>query len=208
VSAPATSFLTLPRSTRYEPEKIKGSTFVALAAPVADAAEAQAVVAAERERYADARHHCFAWRLSLDPRDERSSDDGEPAGSAGPPILRQIVGRELEACVVVVTRWFGGVKLGVGGLMRAYGGTAAGALEATGSVRVERSVRIELVHEYAAGGLVESLLRSTAGAALESDYGPLVRQVVRVPLASAAGFVRDFVDGTSGRGHARILGEP
>lgn len=208
MSAPATSFLTLGRRARHEPDKIKGSTFVALAAQVADAEEALAVVGAERERYADARHHCFAWRLSADPRDERSSDDGEPAGSAGPPILRQILGRDLEACVVVVTRWFGGVKLGVGGLMRAYGGAAAGALEAAGSVRVERSVRIELVHEYGAGGLVESLLRAAAGAALESDYGQEVRQIVRVPLALADGFLRDFVDGTSGRGQAQVLGDP
>ncbi|QDU84489.1 IMPACT family member YigZ [Planctomycetes bacterium Pla163] len=208
MSGPATDFLTLPRSARHEPEKIKGSTFVGLAAPVANAAEAQAIVAAERERYADARHHCFAWRLSADPRDERSSDDGEPAGSAGPPILRQILGRELEGCVVVVTRWFGGVKLGVGGLIRAYGGTAAGALDAAGSVRVERSVGIELLHEYAAGGLVESLLRARGGSALESNYGPQVRQIVRVPLAAADEFVRDFVDGTSGRGRAQILGEP
>ena len=196
-------YRTIAGSVRHEAERIKGSRFVALAARATTEAEATGVVEAERARYADARHHCFAWRLSGDPRDERASDDGEPAGSAGPPILRQIHGRELEGLVVVVTRWFGGVKLGVGGLIRAYGGTAAEALERAEVREVVRTCDLELEHAYAAGGLVESLLRQYAGEALGAEYAAEVVTRVRVPREHRAAFARDFREGTAGRGTCR-----
>lgn len=194
------TYRTLAAAVRCETERIKGSRFVGRAAPATSVDQALAIVEAERERYADARHHCFAWRLSADPRDERSSDDGEPAGSAGPPILRQIHGRDLSGVVVVVTRWFGGVKLGVGGLVRAYGGCAAATLD-TGAIRiVVHTVDLVLVHDYAAGGLVEALLRRTGGESRGADYGAQVVTHVRVPRTQREAFVRDFVDGTAGRG--------
>lgn len=197
------SYRTLAAPVRFEAERIKGSRFVGAAARATTAAEARALVESERERYADAGHHCFAWRLSRDPRDERSSDDGEPAGSAGPPILRQIAGRDLEGLVVVVTRWFGGVKLGVGGLIRAYGGTAAATLDAGATRVVVHTRTLELEHAYAAGGLVEALLRPIGGETLGATFGANVVTTVRVPRAHVEAFVRDFVDGTSGRGRVR-----
>lgn len=193
-------YRTVAGPVRHEAERIKGSRFIAHVARATSEAEAAAIVDGERQRYPDAGHHCFAWRLSADPRDERSSDDGEPAGSSGPPILRQILGRELEGLVVVVTRWFGGTKLGVGGLIRAYGGTAAEALELAEVREVIRTCDLVLGHEYAAGGLVESLLRQYEGESLGADYEASVTTRVRVPRASTDAFVRDFVEGTSGRG--------
>jgi uncharacterized YigZ family protein len=122
----------------------KGSRFLAVAAPAADEAAAGAVLDRLRTEHPDATHHCFAWRLGAAGR-ERSSDDGEPAGTAGVPILQVLRGRELSDVVVVVVRWFGGTKLGKGGLARAYAGAAREAVEALATE--ERFPRAELVLE-------------------------------------------------------------
>lgn len=103
--------------------EVRHSRFLANAAPIASAEDAPAFV--RRVSVADATHNCWAWRLG---GDYRSSDDGEPAGTAGRPILAAIDGQGFDRIVVVVTRWFGGVKLGAGGLVRAYGGAAAECL--------------------------------------------------------------------------------
>lgn len=103
--------------------EVRHSRFLASAAPIASSAEAAGFVA--EVSVADATHNCWAWRLG---QDYRSSDDGEPAGTAGRPILAAIDGQGFDRVAVVVTRWFGGIKLGAGGLVRAYGGAAAECL--------------------------------------------------------------------------------
>ena len=102
---------------------VRHSRFLANAAPIASAGDAAAFVA--QVSIADATHNCWAWRFG---GDYRSSDDGEPAGTAGRPILAAIDGQGFDRVAVVVTRWFGGIKLGAGGLVRAYGGAAAECL--------------------------------------------------------------------------------
>lgn len=102
---------------------VRHSRFLANAAPIASVDAAAAFV--RQASIADASHNCWAWRLG---GDYRSSDDGEPAGTAGRPILAAIDGQGFDRVVVVVTRWFGGTKLGAGGLVRAYGGAAAECL--------------------------------------------------------------------------------
>ena len=97
-----------------------GSKFLAFAWPVETEEEAKARLAAVRKEYFDARHHCFAWRLGLTGEPYRLSDDGEPSSTAGRPIHGQLLSRELSDVLVVVVRYFGGVKLGVPGLIRAY----------------------------------------------------------------------------------------
>ena len=114
--------------------KDRGSRFIALACPVDDAREALDLLEAARKEYHDARHHCLAYRVGLDGSEWRASDDGEPAGSAGRPILGQIDSRGLSDVAVVVVRYFGGVKLGVPGLIRAYKSAAADALDKAGAV--------------------------------------------------------------------------
>lgn len=104
-------------------QDIKKSRFVAVAGPVSSEAEAKEFIAAHAE--ASANHNCWAWRLR---QAYRFNDDGEPSGTAGKPILQAIDGQALDGVAVVVTRWFGGVLLGSGGLIRAYGGTAAQCL--------------------------------------------------------------------------------
>ncbi|TMN16121.1 YigZ family protein [Pseudoxanthomonas sp. X-1] len=113
---------TLAAPLRHE-QLVKHSRFLVQAGPVASADDAMAFIAAVSD--ADATHNCWAWRVG---EAFRSSDDGEPGGSAGRPILAAIDGAGFDQVAVVVTRWFGGIKLGVGGLVRAYGGSTASAL--------------------------------------------------------------------------------
>ena len=105
-----------------------GSRFIARAYPVESEAEVRDIVAAIRKEYHDARHHCFAYRLGLEGEPWRAADDGEPAGSAGRPILGQIDSAGLSDILVVVIRYFGGIKLGIPGLIRAYKSSTADAL--------------------------------------------------------------------------------
>lgn len=106
---------------------VKGSRFIAAVFPVSDKEEAKVFLTGIQKKYYDATHNCYAWRIH--PSLEKSSDDGEPAGSAGKPILQVLKGSFLTNTLVVVTRYFGGTKLGIGGLVRAYGEAASMALE-------------------------------------------------------------------------------
>lgn len=109
--------------------KEKGSRFIAYAYPVNSEEEVRRWVAALKEKYHDARHHCFAWKLGASGQHFRANDDGEPSSSAGKPILGQILSHNLTNILIVVVRYFGGIKLGVPGLINAYRQAAADALE-------------------------------------------------------------------------------
>jgi len=125
----ADTYKTLAAPSGEAVYKEKGSKFIAMAFPVSTPAEAEDIVSTLRRRFHDARHICFAYRAGdpLRPA-ERANDDGEPARSAGIPILNRIKGHNLTGTLVVVVRYFGGVKLGVGGLKRAYAAAAGQAL--------------------------------------------------------------------------------
>ena len=110
--------------------KDNGSRFLALAFPVETEAEVKETVQRLKKEYHDARHHCYAYRLGLDGEPWRANDDGEPSGSAGRPILGQIDSAGLSDILVVVIRYFGGIKLGIPGLIRAYKTSTADALAA------------------------------------------------------------------------------
>jgi len=138
-----------------------GSRFFAFLAPAPGVAAAQAFVEALRRRHPDATHHCFAWRIGWPPV-ERSSDAGEPAGTAGPPMLGALRAAQVTDVVAVVVRWFGGTRLGKGGLVRAYGGAVRDAL-ASLPVRQERErVRVIALCPPERAGLVRRLLRPDA----------------------------------------------
>ncbi|MBS1260942.1 MAG: hypothetical protein MAG453_00259 [Calditrichaeota bacterium] len=136
-----------PASARL---KEKGSVFHAYAFPVADAGAADEQLAAIRKQHFDATHVGWARRLPPPPGgEERWSDDGEPSGSTGPPVLNAIRGRELWGALVAVARCFGGTKLGVGGLIRAYGAAADRALDAAAftTVTLTETLRVEVPHD-------------------------------------------------------------
>lgn len=109
--------------------KEKGSKFLAFAYPVSHEASIKEHLAILQKQFHDARHYCYAWRLGPEKTHYRVNDDGEPSGSAGKPIYGQIVSRDLSDILVVVVRYFGGTKLGVGGLIQAYRAAASNALD-------------------------------------------------------------------------------
>lgn len=119
---------------------IKGSTFISRCERVSSAIEAMSYIQSIKLKHIDATHNCWAYRIS--PNEYRFNDDGEPAGTAGQPILQAILGSNLEQVCVVVTRYYGGTKLGAGGLVRAYGGGASAVLKIAQSVLIQPTVVI------------------------------------------------------------------
>jgi uncharacterized YigZ family protein len=202
VSDPADVVRTVAAPVRVELPRIRGSRFVGDLGPAADEAAARAFVASVRVRQPDASHHCWAWRGGDGAR--RHDDDGEPANTAGPPLLRHLAGADLVDVVVVATRWFGGTKLGTGGLVRAYGDTAAAAIAAA-DVRVRRRrVAVTFVHDWDHTASVEAVVAAHDADPVSTDYGARVRRVVAVPTADADDFVHALADATSGAVVARL----
>lgn len=189
---------TLIERARHEGESIKGSRFIATAGPARDEAEAKALLAEVTAQMPDATHHCAAWRIAK-PSIERALDDGEPSGSAGRPILAQMSGREVVDACVVVTRYYGGTKLGVGGLVRAYGGAAAAVLdEATLVPRVDTQ-RLALRYEYADGPVVDHALAQCDVTPQPPKFAEDVTREVEVAVGEADALRDALRDATCGR---------
>lgn len=186
-SAPSTVSLTVARPATVEIE-IKRSRFRADIVRVSTEDEARALVERLRREHWDARHHCSAFVLGPDrPGGEiqRSNDDGEPAGTAGAPMLEVLRGRELVDVAVVVTRWFGGVLLGAGGLVRAYGDAVRAACDEAGVQRRELRRTGSLTVGHADAGRAENELRARGVVVTGTTYG-----ASGVELALAAGAER------------------
>jgi putative IMPACT (imprinted ancient) family translation regulator len=150
--------------------RIRGSTFLALAAPAADEAQARARLAAREKEMWDATHNCSAWRMRGGIH--RANDAGEPSGSAGAPILAAIDGAGVTDCVVIVTRYYGGTKLGVGGLVRAYGDAAAEAIAAAPRREGTVAVRLAVRYPYEHTSAVMRALERAGAAKVEHGYAP------------------------------------
>lgn len=153
-------YLSVARSGGHELE-IKRSRFLCALAPVTSEAAAREFIAARRRAEPGARHHCHAFVLGPDGRTRRSSDDGEPAGTAGTPMLEVLRRRSLTDTVAVVTRYFGGVLLGAGGLIRAYGQSVSDAVEVVGVLEHRRLSLIEVSVAYDRAGRLENDLRAS-----------------------------------------------
>ena len=193
------SYRTVAEALTLEIPKIKGSRFLASVAPAADEEEAMAHVAAVRKLHHAARHVCWAWRTGEGGEGSRSSDDGEPSGSAGRPILQAIVGADLTFVAVAVTRYFGGTKLGVGGLARAYGGAAAEALSAVAVRVVVPTHAVVLTVDYGQMGLVETFCAREGLTADGADYGERVRLRFDVPIEQADGLCERLYEASAGQ---------
>jgi len=164
----------VPRRTATAETEVSRSRFLATVVRVEDEDAARAVLDDLRRTHHDARHHCSAWVLGPDRALERSHDDGEPAGTAGAPILEVVRGAGVADVVVVVTRWFGGTLLGAGGLVRAYGDAARAGLEAAGTRRrhLRHLLSLELPHTDA--GRVEAGLRDAGTTVLDVAWAETV----------------------------------
>jgi uncharacterized YigZ family protein len=157
----------------------KGSVFLAVIGPAADEAAAKALLAGLEREFPDATHHCWAWRLGSPPR-ERSADAGEPAGTAGVPILQVLRGAGLADVMAVVVRWFGGTKLGKGGLARAYAAAAREALQGLPVARKVPTARLAIEVPYEKVGAVKRLLRPPEIDLEAEEYGAAARLVLAV----------------------------
>lgn len=189
--------LQLLEPCRFE-DTIKRSRFIAQAGPVSSEADTLAFY----ESVADpsATHNCWAWRL--DGR-HRFNDDGEPGGTAGRPILGVLEGRALDGVMVVVTRHYGGVKLGVGGLVRAYGGTAARCLDRGQTRERVRRLRCELVADFALAGVVHQLLDSHGARKLGEAFDERGMVLdLEVPQGAVEALRKDLE--SASRGQARL----
>lgn len=140
--------------------EIQKSRFIAYTSHVETEAEARDFVTAIKKKHFDARHNCSAWVLGADSSQQKSNDDGEPGSTAGNPILESIKQHGLTNVVVVVTRYFGGIKLGAGGLIRAYSHTASLGLEATPCLEVKPFCLMEAEMDYSLLGTVENWIRN------------------------------------------------
>jgi uncharacterized YigZ family protein len=162
-------------------------------APVETEEEAGAFVERISRKRFDATHNCFAYRVGLsDEAISRFSDAGEPSGTAGRPILEAITGRGLTDTVVVVTRYYGGTKLGTGGLARAYRDCALAALEKAGSVKRYLTVDFRCQFPYPLTREVEGLIRKHGGQVLEGEYGETVEMSVRIRKSLAQQFQEEM----------------
>ncbi|MGH3353570.1 MAG: YigZ family protein [Nocardioides sp.] len=174
-------YLSIARDGAAEIEE-KRSRFLCTLARVEDEAEARAVVERLRKKHWDARHTCSAFRIGPPPQPvERSNDDGEPAGTAGAPMLEVLRGAGVSDTVAVVTRWFGGTLLGAGGLVRAYSEAVRSALDEVGTLRRELVREYEIEVAYDAAGRLETDLRSSGVAVLDTAYGDAVTLRIGAP---------------------------
>ncbi len=150
--------------------KEKGSKFLAFAYPVQSEEEIKNIQDGLRKKYYDARHHCYAWILGMDNQRHRSNDDGEPAHSAGDPILGQIRSFELTNTLIVVVRYFGGTKLGVGGLISAYKSASENALSKIRKKEIFETILVEMNFPYDMLSTAEKLISDFEIDVLERDF--------------------------------------
>ncbi len=197
-------YLTIEAPCRAE-TRVRGSRFIASARPVSSRGEVEEALAVLRREFHDATHHCYAYRLGPDGADFRAADGGEPSGSAGKPILAAIDRGGFTDVLLVVTRYFGGTKLGVGGLARAYGDAADGVLASASPKQCYAMVTLRASFPHA---LVGPVMHSAgkAGAKIEgTEYDGEVHIVLSVRASRAGELEAALVEGT--RGTIRIRRE-
>ena len=169
-------------------EEIKKSRFITLLAPTAGVDAAKAFVQQVKSQHPAARHHCWAF-VAGPPNDSQQlgfSDDGEPAGTAGKPILGQLMGSGIGEITAVVVRYYGGIKLGTGGLVRAYGNGVQLALAQLPIIEKVPQAEFLLQCDYAQISLVEMLLQQVGGSIVQSEYGAAVDLRLTLPALGAA----------------------
>jgi uncharacterized YigZ family protein len=202
-----TSYLTVARDAEASVE-VKRSRFLCTVRRVDDEAGARALVDRLRRAHWDARHHCSAFVLGPPPTQvERSSDDGEPAGTAGAPMLEVLRGHGVSDVAAVVTRWFGGTLLGTGGLARAYADAVRAGLAEAGTLRRRLVEEHLLTLDHTDAGRVESELRTRGIAVLDTAYGARVALTLGIPPAEEPRLAALLAELTSGTAETTVAGE-
>ncbi|TFH01639.1 MAG: YigZ family protein [Calditrichales bacterium] len=182
--------------------KIKGSKFIGHIFHVVNKSQAESVYDNMRRKYYDATHNCYAYRISAD--EFRYSDDGEPSGTAGKPIFQVLEGADLIKILIIVTRYFGGTKLGTGGLIRAYGDAAKTVLSQTRIEKKTRYITQNIESAYENLSILLELVSRFKGIIGKTEYTEKIVFSVQIPISLNPDFNRD-VDSFSGRGLERII---
>lgn len=190
----------------------KKSRFIATLRPIASEEEAAQFLAEIRKKYWDARHHCSAFVLGERGDLTRCSDDGEPSGTAGRPMLDVLTGEGLTGCMAVVTRYFGGTLLGTGGLVRAYGGAVREGLKNCVLLTCIEGVRLVISSDYTDLGKIQYILVEEKATQENTEYTDRVTSTVLLPAAEEERVRKKLTDATGGRctieeGGRPVLGE-
>jgi uncharacterized YigZ family protein len=201
-------YYTITRESSAEVKR-KGSRFIAEALDTPSAESAEQKLAAVRKREHAANHHCFAWRVGLEDAIEyKYSDDGEPLGTAGKPIYDALCGRELTNTLVVVTRYFGGTRLGTGGLVRAYSDSAVAALDKAGRQKnyILRYLRVTI--DFPLYDQIMKLLAQYDARQTDAEFTSNVVMVIEARRSQVAGLREDLVQISAGRATIEELDQP
>lgn len=187
--------------------EIKKSRFICHLFRVTTEDEARAHIEAVRKEHWNANHNCTAWIIGEQQANQRSSDDGEPSGTAGMPMLEVLRRRELTDTLAIVTRYFGGVMLGAGGLIRAYGGSVTDALDAIGVVERMPLAVVQMVADYETAGRVENAIRARELNLVDVGYDAEVTFELVMPPNEFEEFGTWLQELTNGEISATIVGE-
>lgn len=191
-------FLMLVKGAKAELVE-KKSRFIATVRPVFDEEEAVSFIDEIKKKYYDARHNCSAFVIGSKAEITRSSDDGEPSGTAGRPMLEALLGSGIRNIAVVVTRYFGGTLLGTGGLVRAYSGVVKEALALCETAWQQFCVKLQIRADYNAVGKIQYLLAKRGIDVLDSVYGADVELTAAIPIAEYDLLCKEITEATGGR---------
>ena len=186
---------------------IEKSTFIGTAQMVENEEQALEFIQAMKKKYYDATHNVYAYVLGDDNNIQRFSDDGEPSGTAGIPVLEVLKKNELRNICIVVTRYFGGIKLGKGGLVRAYGKGAVAALEASEIIWRRLYQIVEVNVDYTLLGMMQSQLKLAEYQIKNIRYDEMVHLEVYVLDSKTADFQNKVIDWCSGKVELKIIAE-
>jgi len=193
----------IPAETFSFSEEIKKSRFITLLAHTEGVEAARAFVQQVKNEHPTARHHCWAWVAGA-PDDSQQlgfSDDGEPSGTAGKPMLAQLMGSGVGEITAVVVRYYGGIQLGTGGLVKAYGGGVQQALKLLPRLRKVPMLTFTLACDYAQLAEIERMVARFHGQVLHSEFLQCVSLTLALPHAQVAGFTRNLTDLSRGALH-------
>lgn len=177
----------------------KKSRFIAAVEHVESEEEAIAFIEAVRKKHWSATHNCFAYVIGTKQPLMRCSDDGEPSGTAGRPMLDVLMGEQLCNIAVVVTRYFGGTLLGTGGLVRAYSGAVKAGLEGSMLITRKLAKKLEICCDYTWIGKIQYLAAQRKLRTLDTDYSDLVKTVLLVPVQESDRLIKQIVEATNGQ---------
>lgn len=175
----------------------KKSRFIAKLYPVSSEEEALEILEKTRKKYWDARHHCWAFVIGEEQPLERCSDDGEPSGTAGKPILEVIRGEQLRNVLIIVTRYFGGTLLGTGGLVRAYTSSSKEAVMAADIVVKISGYRMKITTDYTGLGKIQYILAQRGITIEETEYTESVVITILIPQDEENSLIKELVEATN-----------